>query len=144
MQSNKFIDSSGSSTQSHRRWFFIKSLQSRSFPRMVREDVAFAAVESSEDSPLIAYTSLRDLMPPSSREWNFRSKSFGAQSAQEIHISNFLVKKAALAYLQPIPLPARSASSSDGNKCIWHRVWEGVSPPVNACIKAVGRSCLRD
>jgi hypothetical protein len=131
------MDSSGSSTQSHRRLFFIKSLQSQSFPRTAREDTAFAAAESSEDSPLLAYTSLRDLMPPS-RGRNFRSKSFEAQSAQEIHITNFLVKKAALAYLQPIPMPGRSESS------IWHRVWEGVSPPVNACIKAVGRLCSSD
>jgi hypothetical protein len=133
-----------SSAQSRKRWFFSKSLQSRSFPRTVREDAAFATAESEAiDSPLLAYTSLRDLMSKSSlirRRRNFLSRSLVMQSAREIPISNFLVQKAAWAYLQPIPVSTSTSSSS--NKSIWHRVWDEVRPPVNSCINFINRHVI--
>ncbi|XP_040993308.1 uncharacterized protein LOC121239960 [Juglans microcarpa x Juglans regia] len=113
-----------------------KLFQCRSFPRTVLEDTAFVAANSERiESPPLAYTSLKDLLP---RQPPPRGLSM--QSVHEIPISNFLVQRAAWAYLQPTPVSG--TSSSCGYRCIFSRVWEELRPPVNACIRFFNRNVM--
>ncbi|KAM0996940.1 hypothetical protein ACFX13_006949 [Malus domestica] len=89
-----------------RRIAFVAKSQSRSFARTSHEDdTAFEAANSELSSPLLSYTSLKDLMPSSpSLKCCSSSKALAhMRSAYEIPISNLLVQKAALAYLRPMP-----------------------------------------
>ena len=123
-----------------------KRFQSKSFPRTVREETAFAAANNSElanssNSP--SYTSLKELLPPSSeirRRKSMLSKRFGMQSSQEIPISNFIVQKAAWAYLQPSP-PVSSFVA--GSKCILYLVWDEFKLPLHTCLNFINRHVIR-
>ncbi|KAK7825387.1 hypothetical protein CFP56_033145 [Quercus suber] len=123
-----------------------KRFQSKSFPRTVREETAFAAANNSElanssNSP--SYTSLKELLPPSSeirRRKSMLSRRFGMQSAHEIPISNFIVQKAAWAYLQPSP-PVSSFVA--GSKCILYLVWDEFKLPVHTCLNFINRHVIR-
>ncbi|KAB1222634.1 hypothetical protein CJ030_MR2G010231 [Morella rubra] len=116
-----------SSIPESRKFALARKHQSRSFPRTVREDAAFASTANSN------YTSLKDLVPPqSSIHWapNTFSSSGGIrkQSADEIPISNILVQKAAWAYLQPTPA-AFGTTLGSSNKCLLYRVWDRFVRP---------------
>ncbi|ONI01439.1 hypothetical protein PRUPE_6G139500 [Prunus persica] len=83
-------------SSNERRRFSWTKFRSQSFP----------TTNSEVNCPLLEYTSLKDLMPSSTRPQTRSSpKALAMQSAYQIPISNLLVQKAAWAYLQPMPEP---------------------------------------
>lgn len=86
-----------------RRRFSWTKFRSQSFP----------ATNSELNSPLLEYTSLKDLMPSSTSPKTCSSpKALAMQSGCQIPISNLLVQKAAWAYLQPMPEPSEAVPRS--------------------------------
>ncbi|KAJ0083379.1 hypothetical protein Patl1_30335 [Pistacia atlantica] len=116
-----------------KKFSFITKCRSKSFPTTSREDACYEPINSEA----AAYTSLKDLIPSTTRSGSPKScyseGSFGVQCVDDISVSNLLVKKAAWAYLQPMPKLLTATSSS------WRRVWDELNAPMKACINFFNR-----
>ncbi|KAF5744904.1 hypothetical protein HS088_TW07G00485 [Tripterygium wilfordii] len=100
-----------------------------SFPQTALEKRLYL---SSTTTP--TYTSLKDLMPSN------RVRMRSVKSAHEIPISNFLVKKAAWAYLQPMLEPCSMRTCNDWeSKHILGRILDDLKSPANACLQFINK-----
>lgn len=104
-----------------KKFSLVTNCRSKSFPISSCQKAYYESI-----NPEVAtYTSFKDLIPLTTQGGSPKSCS----SADDIPVTNLLVKKAAWAYLQPIPkiLPANSLS--------WCRIWDILlKAPMKACV----------
>ncbi|KAF5751702.1 hypothetical protein HS088_TW02G00719 [Tripterygium wilfordii] len=115
-----------------------------SFPQTALEKKLYSASKSDNvhSNTCPTYTSLKDLIPSNRRR--LTRSPLQVQSAHEIPITNFLVKKAAWAYLQPMLEPSSSSRRSNNNesKHIFGRIWDDLKLPANACLRFINEHII--
>lgn len=65
----------------------------------------------------------------------YSKANFQFHSSLDIPMSNFLVNRAALAYLSPMPATSRTLH----RKQFFIRTWDKVNLPVRACVNFINR-----
>ncbi|KAH9659609.1 hypothetical protein KPL70_023916 [Citrus sinensis] len=111
---------------------FIAKIKSNSFPRHSNCNNTYFSASGSEinfcsaTAIAVEYTSLKD----SKANFQFHS------SLDNIPMCNFLVNRAALAYLSPMPA---TSSRTSHRKQFFIRTWDKVNLPVRACVNFINR-----
>lgn len=127
---------------------FIAKIKSNSFPRHSNCNNTYFLASGSEinfcsaTAIAVEYTSLKDVMPSMKHCRSAYSKAnFQFHSSRDyIPMSNFLVNRAALAYLSPMPATSTSTSSRTSHrKQFFIRTWDEVNLPVRGCVNFINR-----